>query len=69
MSRVREISGIALLVAGLIGLALPLMPGVPFLIAAAALLGHDHPVIHSLNRRFQQWRGRLSDKWRGVQGR
>jgi uncharacterized membrane protein YbaN (DUF454 family) len=69
MSRVREISGIALLVVGLIGLALPLMPGVPFLIGGAALLGHDHPIIRSLNRRLQQWRGRLSNKWHGLQGR
>jgi uncharacterized membrane protein YbaN (DUF454 family) len=66
MSRVREVAGIALLIVGAIGLLLPVMPGVPFVIAAVALLGHDHPLVRSMNRRLRQWRGRLSRKWRSV---
>jgi len=69
MRRVREVLGIILLIVGLIGCLLPVMPGIPFLIAAAALLGYDHPVIRPMNRRLQQWRSRLSDKWRGMDGR
>jgi len=60
MRRVRELSGIALLAVGIIGLALPLMPGIPFLIAGAALLGHDHPLVRSMKERLQRWRSRLS---------
>jgi uncharacterized membrane protein YbaN (DUF454 family) len=44
-SRTRTAFGYALLVAGIAGVLLPLIPGTPFLIAAVAVLGADHPVI------------------------
>jgi uncharacterized protein len=69
IGRVRKVSGITLLIVGLLGCLLPVMPGIPFLIAAAALLGHDHPIMRQTNRLLEQWRGRLFNKWRSRQGK
>ncbi len=43
----RNVAGIALLVAGAIGLLLPIVPGVPLLIAGAAVLGRQHPIVRA----------------------
>jgi uncharacterized membrane protein YbaN (DUF454 family) len=48
VGRVRSLAGIALLVLGVAGTILPLMPGVPFLIAGTALLGSDHPMSRAI---------------------
>jgi len=42
---VRTVAGIALLIVGLLGLLLPVMPGIPFLVAAVAVLGMDHAIV------------------------
>jgi uncharacterized membrane protein YbaN (DUF454 family) len=47
----REVAGIGLLVTGVFGCLLPVMPGIPFLVAGAALLGAEHPIL----RRSQGW--------------
>jgi hypothetical protein len=60
MKHLRVIGGIVLLVCGLLGLILPIIPGIPLLIAGAALLGFDHPLIRPFARRFEQWRNRHS---------
>jgi hypothetical protein len=60
IKHLRLISGIVLLVCGLLGLILPIIPGIPLLIAGAALLGFDHPLIRPFARRFAQWRNRRS---------
>jgi uncharacterized membrane protein YbaN (DUF454 family) len=49
--RLRTVSGTGLLVLGVIGVALPLVPGVPFLIVGTWLVGQDHPLV----RRFRRW--------------
>ena len=38
----RALAGYALLLLGIAGILLPIVPGFPFLIAGAAILGWDH---------------------------
>jgi uncharacterized protein YqgC (DUF456 family) len=38
------------LIVGVVGLALPLLPGIPLLILGMALLGSDHPIRRKLAR-------------------
>lgn len=52
----RNVFGWALLIAGAIGLALPVIPGVPLLIAGATLLGPAHPVVRTWKARIAGWR-------------
>jgi len=59
MTRFREVAGFALLMAGLLGLLLPIIPGVPLLLAGVAILGVDHPKIQPWIARLKRWRGSL----------
>jgi len=52
------IGGFLLIICGLLGLILPIIPGIPLLIAGAALLGANHPLVRPFARRFEQWRNR-----------
>jgi uncharacterized membrane protein YbaN (DUF454 family) len=54
-NRTRTALGYALLAAGVAGVLLPLIPGTPFLIAAVAVLGSDHPVIRPWKERINRW--------------
>lgn len=49
--RVREIAGLALVIVGIAGCLLPLLPGIPLILAGAALLGTDHALV----RRTRGW--------------
>lgn len=49
-SMVRHIAAYVCLVIGVAGLALPLLPGIPFLILGLSLLRPDHPVRRMLAR-------------------
>jgi uncharacterized membrane protein YbaN (DUF454 family) len=51
----RTVFGYALLVVGIAGVLLPIIPGTPFLIAAVAVLGADHPVIRPWKKRVNRW--------------
>lgn len=62
LKRFREAAGFALLIAGLLGLLLPVMPGTPLLIAGVALLGPSHPRVRRWMKRFEHWRGLLRRK-------
>jgi uncharacterized membrane protein YbaN (DUF454 family) len=53
--RIRTAFGYVLLVAGVAGVLLPIIPGTPFLIAAVAVLGSDHPVIRPWKERVNRW--------------
>jgi len=52
MEKIREVVGIAFLTIGLIGFAVPILPGIPFLLAAVAVLGPSHP-------RLRPWLNRI----------
>lgn len=45
---VRTVCGVTLLVAGVIGTLLPIIPGIPLFIAGAAVLGPNHRLIRPL---------------------
>ncbi len=49
--RLREISGLTLVAVGIAGCLLPLLPGIPLILAGAALLGTDHALV----RRTRGW--------------
>jgi uncharacterized membrane protein YbaN (DUF454 family) len=55
MDRIREIVGLGFLSIGLIGFALPVLPGVPFLVAALAVLGPGHPKLRPWLKRVERW--------------
>jgi hypothetical protein len=55
MKRVRVIGGFALIVAGVLGVILPIIPGTPLLIAGVALVGTDHPKIQFFVRLIERF--------------
>jgi len=61
LRHLKLVAGFALIIAGLIGMVLPIIPGIPMLIAGAALLGSEHPLIRPFSRRFERWRKRNKD--------
>jgi len=60
MSRPSEILrttvGLILIVAGILGLVLPIVPGIPLLLAGLAILGTEHPVRVAVIRWLRRWR-------------
>jgi uncharacterized membrane protein YbaN (DUF454 family) len=52
----RLILGVTLLAAGVLGMILPIIPGIPLLLAGVALLGTNHPWVRPLMVRFRLWR-------------
>ena len=52
---IRAVAGLVLLVIGVAGLVLPILPGIPLMIAGLALLGTDHPVNVAIRRRLERW--------------
>ena len=59
LRRFREAAGIALLIAGMVGMVLPALPGTPLLLAGVAVLGPSHPRVRSWMSRLERWRGFL----------
>jgi hypothetical protein len=43
---------------GIIGTLLPIIPGMPMVIAGVALVGPGHPVLGPLMTRIERWRRR-----------
>lgn len=56
MTQLRSIGGWVLVVVGLLGLVVPVLPGIPFLLAGVALLGREHPLVQATLRRLGRWR-------------
>jgi hypothetical protein len=54
---IRTIAGFSLIVAGAIGTLVPVVPGVPMLLAGVALVGTDHPWIRAAKARWRAWSG------------
>lgn len=59
MTKLREATGFALLLVGLLGLVLPFVPGVPILMAGVAILGSEHSSVQPWIKRIEQWRSSL----------
>jgi uncharacterized membrane protein YbaN (DUF454 family) len=53
---IREFVGSALIAMGVVGILVPILASTPFFLAAAALLGTDHPRIRPWLERLNQWR-------------
>ena len=52
------VAGLALLAIGVAGLVLPIIPGIPLLVAGAAVLGPRHPIVRPFSVRWRLWRKR-----------
>lgn len=50
----RLVGGYVLLVIGVAGCLLPLLPGIPFLVAGAAILGWDHWAVRPWAKYFRR---------------
>lgn len=53
---VRMVTGLILIGLGLMGLLLPILPGIPLLIAGVALVGTNHPWLRPWVARLRLWR-------------
>jgi hypothetical protein len=49
-------AGLILIGLGLVGMLLPVMPGIPLLIAGIALVGVNHPWVRPVTARLRAWR-------------
>jgi hypothetical protein len=58
----RVVFGVLLIVVGILGTLLPVIPGVPLLIAGVALIGPKHPLIRPFVERFERWREQRAAK-------
>lgn len=54
-SPLRTVAGVLLLVLGGIGLALPVVPGWPFIVGAALCLGREHPYLRPFIRYIERY--------------
>ncbi len=52
----RMAAGYLMMVLAVIGVVVPILPTVPFLLAGAALLGREHPLIRPFMQRLNNWR-------------
>jgi len=52
----RVVLGVLFLVAGVLGTLLPVIPGIPLLIAGVALLGRGHWLVKPVVDRLDRWR-------------
>ena len=43
----KNLCAIALILGGVAGIVLPIIPGIPMIAAGVAMLGRDHPLIRS----------------------
>ncbi|HSB78614.1 MAG TPA: hypothetical protein VLM91_07500 [Candidatus Methylomirabilis sp.] len=58
--KLRVILGFSLIGVGAIGMLLPLLPGIPLVLAGVALVGADHPRIQWLKSHLRRWRTRAA---------
>ena len=59
----RTVAGVMLITIGLLGLLLPIIPGIPLLIAGVATMGRDPPLLRPVFARLDRWRaGRAGQK-------
>ena len=51
----RVLFGAALVAVGLVGLVLPIIPGIPLLVAGLAILGVQHPWLRPVYNWLERW--------------
>ena len=54
--KIRVVTGLTLIGLGLLGMLVPVVPGIPLLIAGVALVGTNHPWVRPLMVRLRAWR-------------
>ena len=59
--QLKVIGGCTLIFLGLLGMILPIIPGIPILVAGVAILGTDHPIVRPFARRFEQLRQKYTN--------
>ena len=57
MGILREASGFVLLVAGVIGLVVPIIPGIPLLLAGGLILAPKYPAVGRIIQRVRRGAG------------
>ncbi|MGA9768625.1 MAG: hypothetical protein WBV94_06275 [Blastocatellia bacterium] len=57
----KVVGGCTLIFIGLLGMVLPIIPGIPILVAGVAILGTDHPIVRPFARRFERLRKRYTN--------
>ena len=55
-------AGFTLIFIGFLGCFLPIIPGIPLMLAGAAIVGFEHPWIQPFKSRFDRWRESMSRK-------
>ena len=63
-AKLRNASGMTLIGVGLLGIVLPFIPGIPLVLAGAAMLGGNHPLVRA-GREWLQDRGILKKERNG----
>ena len=54
----RTVSGLLLITVGAVGLVLPIIPGIPLLLAGVATMGRDHRLLRPVFKRIAAWQQR-----------
>ena len=57
----RTVAGMALITIGMIGMVVPIIPGIPLLLAGVATMGRDHPLLRPVFARIRRWRSRRAN--------
>jgi uncharacterized membrane protein YbaN (DUF454 family) len=60
----RTIAGVTLITIGMIGILLPIIPGIPLLLAGVATMGRDHPWLRPVMERLDRWRNAWRERRR-----
>jgi hypothetical protein len=55
-------AGFTLIGVGILGCFLPIIPGIPLMLAGAAIVGMEHPWIYPFKSRFDRWRESMNKK-------
>jgi len=56
LQKFKAILGMAPCAVGLAGTLVPIIPGVPIVLAGLALMGADHPLVRGLQALLTRWR-------------
>jgi uncharacterized membrane protein YbaN (DUF454 family) len=59
LRKLRQIAGVLLVIVGIAGLILPIMPGWIFLAPGIALLGPDNPFVKRWMAKGEEWRDKF----------